>query len=129
VERALLFVYGTLRRGFANAQCMGSATFERAAATAPAYSLYDFGAYPALVQGGDGVVVGELYRVSDAELTRLDEFEGCPELYQRVLVDLDDGTQAFSYVMAAERLIGCARIPGGDFAAHGRTPKPPGPEE
>lgn len=129
MDRARLFVYGTLQSGLANAAHMATASFERVAATSPGHSLYDLGPYPALVVGGEGVVMGELYRLSREDLARLDEFEGCPDLYQRAEIVLEDGTRAMAYVMSPERVLGLARIPGGDFAAYLRSrPRTADPE-
>jgi gamma-glutamylcyclotransferase (GGCT)/AIG2-like uncharacterized protein YtfP len=116
-----LFVYGTLKRGFANERELAHAVFERVAATAPGHALYDLGAYPALVLEGSGVVQGEVYRVPVSALARLDEFEGCPELYQVAEVLLDDGTTARAYTMSRDAVRGHARLDGGswDRPGHG----------
>jgi gamma-glutamylcyclotransferase (GGCT)/AIG2-like uncharacterized protein YtfP len=62
--------------------------------------------YPALVRGAagqGGVVSGEVYRVDSAQLGRLDDFEECPELYQRQEIELEDGSTAEAYVITPER--------------------------
>lgn len=76
----LLFLYGTLKRGqrnhfrMAGQECLGPAR------TLPHYHLYDCGPYPGLVEDRQkGLsIAGELWRVDDDALRRLDEFEGAP---------------------------------------------------
>ena len=83
---ALLFVYGTLKRGGSNHGWLEGQIFLGPARTAPGFTLYSLGKYPGLVADAadrDGVV-GELWSVDAACLARLDAFEGVPEgLYVR----------------------------------------------
>ncbi len=102
-----LFVYGSLRRGGQHHDQMRGARFCGIARTRPGYALYQHGAYPALAEGA-GAVQGELWLVSDELLGRLDDFEGCPELYQRGEVELSDGSRAVAYLVSAEL---AARLP------------------
>ncbi len=100
----LVFVYGSLKRGFRHHSVLGSAQLVREASTAPGYRLVRYGEYPALARdpGGNERVYGELYRVAPNELPRLDAFEDVPELYQRELITLDGGEQAEAYVISAD---------------------------
>lgn len=82
-----VFVYGTLKRGQSNHDQMHGATFLDAASTLPGHTLYDLGDYPGLVldPAAPSGVEGELWRVDDQLLARLDAFEGVAEgLYARV---------------------------------------------
>lgn len=94
-----LFVYGSLKRGFRHhgqlegARPCGPATTERG------YRLVLAGGYPALVRGGRASVRGELYLVTDDQLARLDAFEEVPHLYQRQLLRLGDGSEAYGYLL------------------------------
>jgi gamma-glutamylaminecyclotransferase len=109
----LLFVYGSLKRGFKHHDVLAGSECAGVAVTAAGYRLALQGEYPALVAtGGEGRVRGELYRVSAELLTALDEFEGCPELYQRVSIDLEDGRSALAYVIAAARAEALTLLPG-----------------
>lgn len=84
-----LFVYGSLKRGFSNAHLMHGARFVRACSTTTGYRLVRYqSGYPALVHSplSGARVHGELYEVGADLLAQLDEFEGCPDLYQRELV-------------------------------------------
>lgn len=100
----LLFVYGSLKRGFANHSVLGSASFEAPARTAALYRLGRLDAYPALFDGGERRISGELYVASSADIARLDEFEGTD--YERRPVVLEDGRRAQAYFatgLAADR--------------------------
>ena len=67
-----LFIYGTLMPGLRlEAEMQGA---ERLGPARVSGQLVDVGRYPGLLQGG-GWVTGELYRVSDAQLARLDQVE------------------------------------------------------
>lgn len=88
--KRLLFVYGSLMKGFGNHGQLAGVRFVRRAMVR-GFELYDLGAFPAMVERGDGHVHGELYDVDIATLDRLDRFEGCPSLYQRRLVTTTEG--------------------------------------
>lgn len=103
-ERALVFVYGSLKRGFRNHAELAGATFEGPARTAAAYRLVVMGEYPALAPG-DRSIEGELYGVTPALLEHLDEFEG--EEYARRALELADGRSAEAY-FATELALDCA---------------------
>ena len=117
MQRVRLFVYGTLKRGFAREDLMAGAVFEGSATTQRGYALHDLGPYPALVIAAEGTVSGEIYRVSLQHLERLDHYEGCPDLYRRQAIELSDGSRAEAYVMSAEGVGGCPRIDDGEFRA------------
>ncbi len=107
-----LFVYGSLLRGREHHGRLAGATFERRAAVARARLVVQ-GDYPALVLGGEGVVHGEIYRVSAELLADLDVFEDAPRLYTRGVVTLDDGSSAQAYWVSPERAEGLVEIPSG----------------
>jgi gamma-glutamylcyclotransferase (GGCT)/AIG2-like uncharacterized protein YtfP len=108
-----LFVYGSLKRGFRHHDLLGGAPFEGDARTAPGFSLVLQGEYPALVRSGTECVHGELFRVTDELLAELDRFEGCPDLYRRELISLDDGTSALSYLIPPHRAQALQKIAEG----------------
>jgi gamma-glutamylcyclotransferase (GGCT)/AIG2-like uncharacterized protein YtfP len=115
MQRVRLFVYGTLKRGFAREDLMAGAVFEGSATTQRGYALHDLGAYPALVSAVDGAVLGEVYRVDPEHLEQLDRYEGCPDLYRRESILLSDGSRADAYLMSAAQVRGHPRIDGGEF--------------
>ena len=87
-----VFVYGTLMKNEANHHYLRKATFLGKATTAPQYRLYSLGAYPVLCEGGKHRIHGEAYRISQAELLRLDDLEECPHYYQRKQIPTAWGT-------------------------------------
>ncbi len=48
---ALLFVYGTLKRGCRNHRHLAGQAFVGPARTAPGFTLYDLGGYPGIAAG------------------------------------------------------------------------------
>lgn len=83
---ALVFVYGTLKKGHLRARVMEECEFvgER---TLSGLRMFDTGhGYPAVVPG-EGVVKGEVYKVDDVKLRDLDGIEGVPTLYTREKMD------------------------------------------
>jgi gamma-glutamylcyclotransferase (GGCT)/AIG2-like uncharacterized protein YtfP len=87
-----LFVNGTLMRGLALHHNLDGAEFLEECATAPRYRLYSIGdTHPGMfeVDSGGVAVIGELYRVPDDVLARVEAGEP-PGLY-RGIVELSDG--------------------------------------
>jgi gamma-glutamylcyclotransferase (GGCT)/AIG2-like uncharacterized protein YtfP len=86
-----LFVYGSLKRDLQNHFYLAGQEFVATARTVPIYRLYRWGAYPGLVavQENGVAVRGELYRVDEETLRRLDVLEDVPHLYQRGPVQLE----------------------------------------
>jgi gamma-glutamylcyclotransferase (GGCT)/AIG2-like uncharacterized protein YtfP len=92
-------------------------------------SLYDVGLYPAAVPATDSTVLGEVYRLLDADavLSRLDELEGYraadpdSSLYRReeAVVTFDDGREATAWTYFYNAPLGRAqRIESGDYLQH-----------
>jgi gamma-glutamylcyclotransferase (GGCT)/AIG2-like uncharacterized protein YtfP len=119
----LLFVYGTLRRGGSNHGELRDARFAGVAQTQPRYELVDLGGYPALIEGGQCSVSGELYEVDAALLCELDRFEEVPVLYERKRIALEPRTgqprftaHAEAYVMERDRAQTAPPIASGDWS-------------
>jgi gamma-glutamylcyclotransferase (GGCT)/AIG2-like uncharacterized protein YtfP len=108
-----VFVYGTLRRGASNHHKLGHASFVCEVVTAPKYSLLHLGAFPGLVRGKDKVV-GEVWRTTGLGLAELDIFEGCPVLYDREKIHLENGSEVWGYTFQRS-VKGLPKIPGGDW--------------
>jgi len=120
-----LFVYGTLLSGEPSHDRLANAEPLGACRTAPMFDLIDLGPYPALVAGGETSVSGELYLLKRSELLALDVFEEVPILYQRIVIPLDDDSQAHTYVMARDQVRGRRRLHGGDWRKRfTREPRP-----
>ena len=116
-----LFVYGTLRRGYARAhRLLGEACFVSKGTVSG--KLYDLGEYPGLrkTSRADGRVGGEVYELPgpDAEqrLAILARYEGAEFQRARVLVRLNNGRRhrAWAYVLA-DKPEGMRPIPTGVY--------------
>jgi len=113
-------VYGTLRRGgFANRRFgLDHAPLE--AQLNIDGRLYDLGGYPGFVHG-EGEVVTEIYRVSDAVLEELDRYEGVdPDdpaggLYRREAMALDELDEPVWVYVFNGSVAGRPFIEGGDW--------------
>ncbi|ANU35287.1 gamma-glutamylcyclotransferase family protein [Vibrio scophthalmi] len=92
----LVFVYGTLRENESNHHFVGQGQFLGHHETLPEYTLYDLGAYPAVVEGHQ-VIFGEVYLVNDAMLAELDKLEDVPVEYRRELIPTPFG-EAWIYL-------------------------------
>lgn len=104
--RTRVFVYGTLQRGGRNHRLLRTAVLVGRVRTAPAFRLYDLGAFPALVSGGDQAVAGEVYEVDERTLAELDRLEGHPSFYERRPIPLEDGRSAEAYLLDDARVVG-----------------------
>ncbi|RSZ40167.1 gamma-glutamylcyclotransferase [Variovorax beijingensis] len=120
-----VFVYGTLRRGGRNDIARYWPAPVRVADASIAATLYDLGAYPGAVLGGQRRVVGEIYRIAprvEAELDRLEGVtdDGCGEYIRRHVV-VEAGAQRFEclvYEIHPSRIEGREVIDSGDWMAH-----------
>ncbi|MET0287421.1 MAG: gamma-glutamylcyclotransferase family protein [Polyangiales bacterium] len=131
----LVFVYGTLMKGELHHALLARgetapidtsiqhARFLRTAETLPAYDLVQIDYYPAMIPGGTLTIHGELYEIDDETLARLDELEEVPTYYERLWIDLADGTRAQTYVMPRDRVRDSIPIPSGHFRLRTQPPK------
>jgi len=81
----LVFVYGTLKRGYGNnrlLQEIGAVFLGMTTTATPTFDLVTLGPFPGLSEG-KYLVSGELYRIEDAGLAMLDRLEGHPTFYCR----------------------------------------------
>lgn len=101
-QEQLLFVYGSLKRGFSNHRLLSGASFVGDCRTARRYRLLVLGTYPALATEGDQQIQGELYLVNARTLSHLDAFEG--EAYFRGSVELADTRTAQAYFLVPDLL-------------------------
>lgn len=83
-----VFVYGTLKRGHGNSVLLNEAEFVQDAITPPKYTMRNLGWFPGVQLDGSTPIVGEVYKVTDSELARLDRLEGYPSFYDRVRISL-----------------------------------------
>ncbi|EEX93399.1 hypothetical protein VIOR3934_12907 [Vibrio orientalis CIP 102891 = ATCC 33934] len=92
----LVFVYGTLRHGECNHHLLSQAQWLGKHTTLPIYSLYDLGAYPAVIEG-HSAIIGEVYLVDEETLAQMDLLEDVPVTYRREPIETTFG-QAWIYL-------------------------------
>jgi gamma-glutamylcyclotransferase (GGCT)/AIG2-like uncharacterized protein YtfP len=114
-----LFVYGTLLVGEPNHSRLGGCKPLSSAVSEPRYTLVDLGPYPALLQGGNTAIAGELYDVDVALLDELDAFED-PLDFRRLPIALQAGGPAEAYFFVRSSLLKEPRIPRGDWRTRRR---------
>lgn len=111
-----IFVYGSLMRGLHNhAVYLSDARFLGEAQTPPCYTLYSLGAFPGLVQRGVTAVKGEVWMVNRGELAAIDRLEGHPRFYMRQKISLADHSDAWCYLLDAEKVRNRAVVKAGDW--------------
>ena len=128
MSEALLFVYGTLRAGFAGPMAQRLRRDARLLGRArTAGLLYRIADYPGLVPGGAAWVIGDLFALPDPATTLdwIDIYEECapgfPEPWEyrrsRIMVDGPGGPAcAWAYLYARDAA-GLTPIASGDFLA------------
>ena len=101
----LLFVYGSLKKGFDNHNLLSRyAKRLGKALTVKKFGMFEdsFGNYPYLVPIPHTRIHGELYQITRKELMdKIDKFEGSPEYYERKKIEVKShhGVQrAFVYI-------------------------------
>jgi gamma-glutamylcyclotransferase (GGCT)/AIG2-like uncharacterized protein YtfP len=101
----LVFVYGSLKKGFGNHHRLEGAAFLGETRTkARSFRMESFGAFPAVYKvptkaGGPAYSIeGELYEVNDKILEGLDRLESNGHFYRRELVKLANGKEAWMYI-------------------------------
>lgn len=89
MSKRMLFVYGTLKKGYGNNRLLQrpDCRFVAEATTDRPYLLMNFGRFPGMYQEGakkeTPKVRGELWEVSDEAIVRCDYLEGHPTMYRR----------------------------------------------
>jgi len=105
--REILFVYGSLKKGFDNHHLLSKYTKRIGKAiTVSKFGMFEdsFGNYPYLIPVPQMRIHGELYEIHRKELLeKIDRFEGYPDYYERkkILVKTHRGTvRAFVYIQS-----------------------------
>lgn len=90
LPKHLVFVYGTLKKGFPNhyylkdQEYLGEATIRG--------TMISLRHFPGVINVGNDQITGELYQIDNETLARLDRLEGYPHFYERVPIELSDET-------------------------------------
>lgn len=96
----IVFVYGSLRKGFGNHRLLGNSTYLKDVSIKG--MMYSLGPFPAVVLNRDGVVHCEAYEVTTETLNNLDRLEDHPNWYRREEVTSDEGIIGWVYGMPPE---------------------------
>lgn len=98
----LVFTYGSLLTGLGNHRVISAGELIGEAITEAGWTLVSLGGFPGAIEGGGVAIVGELYRVSDAMLERLDQLEGNGSFYTRVerKIITTDGRERIAWIYA-----------------------------
>ena len=82
-NKHLIFVYGTLKRGWGNNVIIHDQEFLGNAITCDSkFQMYSLGGYPGVV-AGEEYIHGEVWSVDDVAFARCDRLEGNPTFYKR----------------------------------------------
>jgi gamma-glutamylcyclotransferase (GGCT)/AIG2-like uncharacterized protein YtfP len=126
MNKHLVFIYGSLRRGSAGSMSVRFPGARFIAEAEVSGSLYDLGEYPgALTDESNSLVIGEAYEVDDGLLNKLDDFEASSN-YRRQQVEISLGSQqstGWVYVLAddPESYSHHTLIESGDWIEYART--------
>ena len=124
MNKHLVFVYGSLRRGGAGAMSIRFPDSEFITEAKVSGSLYDLGAYPGLLlDESASPVVGEVYEVDDETLKRLNDFEASSN-YLRKQVEITLGAHSrlcWIYEPNPEFYSLRALITSGDWIEYAKT--------
>jgi gamma-glutamylcyclotransferase (GGCT)/AIG2-like uncharacterized protein YtfP len=114
-ETLRLFVYDSLLSGERDHALLAGGTLVGTARTRAAYTLIELGPYGALVLEGATSVAGEVYAIDKRLRFALDLKKQYPALFQRAIIELDDGSSAETYVMREDQVRGRRRIKNGSW--------------
>jgi gamma-glutamylcyclotransferase (GGCT)/AIG2-like uncharacterized protein YtfP len=124
MNKHLVFVYGTLRRGSPGTMAVRFPNAKFIADVKVSGSLYDLGPYPGLIlDNSNSLVVGEVYEIDDETLKKLDDFEASSN-YLRKQVEVSLGTQrskCWTYEPNPEFYSLHKSISSGDWIEYART--------
>jgi gamma-glutamylaminecyclotransferase len=101
MDKELLFVYGTLKRGYANNErCIKRAPFVGEAFSVGNFQMRNIG-FPVIWEDEKGTKVsGEIFEITRAQRDRCDILEGHPRMYKREAREflLNDGKIVTAWV-------------------------------
>jgi gamma-glutamylcyclotransferase (GGCT)/AIG2-like uncharacterized protein YtfP len=95
-----VFVYGTLKKGKENNGLLTGQIQMGEGETVNLFAMFDLGPFPMVTEDEVSVIQGEVYRIPDDILDKMDMLEG--ELYDRIVTQIklkDSGTvEAWMFV-------------------------------
>lgn len=89
----IVFVYGTLRKGFGNHYLLRTSEYLGEFRQPVHFDMVDMGAYPGLVETNtpfSSTITVEAYKIDKETLKRLDNLEGYPLFYNRKVIKIGD---------------------------------------
>ncbi len=98
----LVFVYGTLMKGFGNNQIIQRHSGLKIADGTIYGTMYNLGYFPGVKLGGAGLVHGEIWKVNASCMQSLDALEGEGHLYKRKKVSVTDSEATIEDVWVYE---------------------------
>jgi gamma-glutamylcyclotransferase (GGCT)/AIG2-like uncharacterized protein YtfP len=132
MSRHLVFVYGSLRRGGANAMSQLFPQTQFIGDAKVRGNLYDLGEYPGLLLNeSNSFVIGEVYEVDDELLNTLDHFEASSD-YWRKQVEISFGAESrvgWTYEPNAALCSDRKAIQSGDWIEYARSSRTEGAVE
>ncbi len=103
---SLVFVYGTLKKGFGNHKLLSSSLYHGPHTTGHHHKMVSLGGFPGVVYGaGKTAISGEVYEVDAEVLGRLDSLEGYPNFYDKTKIFTGYG-MADMYVLSDRFVVG-----------------------
>lgn len=85
--KELMFVYGTLKRGFRNHHLIKNSKFI-GDGVIKGYAMYDLGSFPGIKKDENEEVKGEVFEIDQNTLKRVDQLESEGYLYIRTRADV-----------------------------------------
>lgn len=104
MNKILISVYGSLRKGLGNHRLLENAKYLGDFQSEPVFSLYSLGGYPGLKTEGTTSVTMEVYEVTPIEANRIDQLEGYTPgreatFYDKIPIDTPYGeASVYTYV-------------------------------
>jgi len=119
-----LFVYGSFLTSESESAVLAEAKSVGPMRTDAGYTLHELGAMAGMVEGGEGVIVGELYEVDFPLLSVCDKKSDHPSRFHRGMVKLADGSEAHAYLLHPDQVRGRRRVRGGDWVRRFEVERP-----
>lgn len=108
-KKELVFVYGSLKRGYGNHGFLVDQNFLGVAKTSESnFYMVSLGAFPATIRHESGKkITGEVYEVDEQTFKSLDQLEGQGSLYSRnkEMFDLQNGKKVEAWIYLMPRQI------------------------
>ena len=94
----LVFVYGTLKKGFGNHTLLASSKF-LGTDVVKDHTLIQSPGFPYMVESKGSQARGEVYEVDERIVRYLDALEGYPVHYQKKEIQTEEGRKVFTYYL------------------------------